>query len=260
MLIGLQTGFTEHSIAHLLPVLKQKGFTLIRIDGQHLSPDVLYARAKEVLDGGLRVLVIVRTASQIKALPPGCDVCLGNEPDIAANRWTVGDYTDQIFDATTEAEQVKARLWVGEVSNLNTRGLAFLSALPWPKISRHVGASFHRYPTGNGFDAAHRPAANRAQEVTMMRRIVGPRAFGISEVGYHTAPRPFAWLWSRRWTNAQVARFMARERAFWSNAGAAFCCAYQVNDGPDDTAEHRYGFRDLSGAWKPVTSTFTGRV
>jgi hypothetical protein len=113
------------------------------------------------------------------------------------------------------------------------------------------------------------PDANA--EVTRFLEIIGPkRAWAIGETGFHTAARPRSglagWLDRRlgrpapRWTDAEVAEFTLARFRFWADHGARFVVAFQLNDGPEDVAEHRFGWRTCgpqSGCpephvWKPV--------
>lgn len=251
MMRGLQAGFGGHTIAHELAELRRRHVEMVRVDAPDAAPVL------EVMAAGLRPLAIVRSVDVIARLPDGVDIELGNEPDIEANGWTVQTYAKAITLAAIRSKAIGARLWVGAVSNLNKRGFAFLASLPWDEIPLTVGVSVHRYPHGNDPRTPHPGFASRVQEVMTLRRLVGMRQFAVSEVGYHTDERKrFLWF-KQRWSDADVARHMAWERAFWTTAGAEFVVAYQLNDG-STVADGRYGFRRLDGTWKPVADAFFG--
>lgn len=91
-----------------------------------------------------------------------------------------------------------------------------------------------------------------------------PGRFGITEVGWHTAPQrkakkfPLCFLndhWS--WTDEDVARIAAAERTFWENEGADLLVWYQLNDGPNENYDQdRFGIRDIDGNPKPVSEVW----
>jgi hypothetical protein len=278
MRMGLQVGFGHLVGRDLLDKLRNAGFTLIRIDCQTNRDPAL---AQEVIDAGLQPLVIIRDADQIPLLPEGIDIEFGNEPDIEKFGWTKFNKADAAINETTyaavmrnapksfttsywgEAQRAIAAakdrnpLWIGVVSNLNARGFRFLSSGDWSNIPSWVGCSVHRYPDGNSPpEKAHLRGLlgkwwKRADEITELRKIVGSRPLGVSEIGYHTAYGV--------WKDGDVAKHMAWERQFFEDSKFDFAVGYQLNDGPADDQHHdsHFGFLDGKGTWKPVAPAWT---
>ena len=130
------------------------GWTGIRVDGQHATPEQCAQRVQQVTDAGLRCLLIVSDTNQLHHLPGGTEIEVRNEPDIGTNEQvSPGRYVDLASGCADLAGVLGlGRVWIGAVSNLNRRGLDYLSAVfgarVWPD---HVGCTVHRYPHG-GYD------------------------------------------------------------------------------------------------------------
>ena len=212
---------------------------------------------------GLRPLVVVMSIDEIDTWAEGLDLEFMNEPDGTVDvQMTPQLYAAHAYRFIHKCRQFHARPWVGVVSNTHAAGLEWLRQMllvlrPDPS----VGVTIHRYhpPGARGWWTPHVGASSRANEVTQFREIVGDRPWGISEFGYHTAPQiKVKWLpkwWpgnTWRWTDEQVAENVRQEWTFWAAQGAEFAVLYQINDGPTNTREDRYGIRYLDGAWKPV--------
>jgi hypothetical protein len=102
---------------------------------------------------------------------------------------------------------------------------------------------------------------HRSSGIRRLRELIGSRPWAVSEFGYHTSLRPHAnWLLGlfggrQRWTDADVARMVRWEWAFWQSAGAEFATLHRLDDGPSDAALDRYGIRRIDGSLKPVAWT-----
>ena len=261
MIRGLNAGFGE-PLAHELPALRDLGVQLVRTDCQQLDAPKTLARVIEIFHAGLIPLPIIGHVFQLHMLPHGTHVELRNEPDLEGPSPAV--YEGMVIQTARECERYGLTLWAGAVSNLHQRGLEYLAACRPDRWPASVRVSVHRYPHGDTPQTPHTTFTNRESEVNTLRRIITSqrkeRTWGVSEFGYHTANRAKTWeryLGIRRqWTDDQVAEFVAWEWAFWSEAGAAGACLYQLNDGPTSAAIDRYGIRTVDGAWKPVSTTF----
>ncbi len=155
-------------------------------------------------------------------------------------------------------------VWAGVISNLNTRGVQWLrEADPstWPD---GVGVSLHWYPHGSGPAVPHPGFRSRQAEVDALTAIVAGRPWAVTEFGYHTARRRVTrTVWGfevpvgyATWTDDEVAAHAAYEWQFWEAQGAVAAFWFQLNDGPTDHFEHKFGIRRVDGSWKPVAHTF----
>jgi hypothetical protein len=259
MKLGLQVCFGDLIGAGLLSELRAMGCQIIRIDTQR-SVDLAHiaAMAREVTDAGMEPCTIINDAALLAAIPDGQIVEFGNEPDLGAQfGWPdAAEYIRQAREAAT-LDAGRHRLFIGVISNLNTRGFRFLESMEWASIPAHVGCAFHRYPDGDSPQPAtpsrerrFRGPDHRDREVAELRRIVGDRPLILSEVGYHTA---------NGLSEDQQAAHMVWERAFWARHGIEIAVAYQINSGPDPReVQHQYGFRRIDGSWRPVAAAWFG--
>jgi len=247
MIRGLQ--IFPDAIPQDLPAIRAMGIRLVRLAHAGDRPDLVH----HVIDAGLRVLVTVDRADQIKAMPDRIDIELGNEPDIASNGWTVQRYIAEAAAAIPICEAKGCMFWAGAISNLHRKGFEFLRALPWQQAPAWCGCSIHRYPENTGPLMPHYGFASRAAEIAELRRIVGPRKLACSEVGYHDG---------KHWSEADVASAMRFERMFFEAQGFELISAYQLNDGPlgDLSDDGHYGFGRSDGTWKPVVAAWTSNI
>jgi hypothetical protein len=256
---GLHVGFGATVGSAVLDDLRLRGCQLVRAqaftdDFYPTSPEVTHQIAQEILDAGMRPLIIVRTPGQILDLPLGVDVEMGNEPDLQKFGWTPASYWRAVQDAIPIA-QGRNPLWVGVVSNLNSRGFRFLRTLPWSEIPSWVGVSVHRYPDPGGPHRSHMRDLfgfgrrwSRDDEVRELRAIVGPRGLAISELGYHVG--------AGGWTEAESAAHMEYERQFWARHGFAFAVAFQIASAPSTHYEANFGFQRVDSTWRPVADAW----
>lgn len=258
MIRGLVAGFGD-PLAHELPALKALGVQLIRTDCQKRDDETTAARTIEILDAGLVPLVIIRDVSQLALLPPGTNVELRNEPDLEGP--TADIYETLVFEMAAECQKLELHLWAGVVSNLNERGLRYLSDAHVDRWPISVNVSIHRYAHGDSNRTPHPGFRSRSHEVGALHSIIGMRTWGVSEFGFTTGNRANSWLdrllrRRRQWSDDQVAEMVEWEWVFWAEQGARGAALYQLNDGPTNATLDRYGIRRLDGSWKPVAATF----
>ena len=244
--VGVQTHFDALVGADTLNALKSLRFSMARIDAQASDDATTLAMADEAVAAGLRPLVIVRDGAQLDQLPDGIDAELRNEPDVNGPGPAV--YAQLVRETAEIARLRQQRLWVGAISNLNGRGLEYLRNLG--ELPADVGVSVHRYGDGT-FEHAHDGFADRDAEVAALRAIIGDRPFGVSEFGY--PKNRYGWgPFRRQITPERAALLLRQEIAFWARHGAAWSVIYQLNDGPTDSREDRYGIRAFDGTWRPA--------
>lgn len=262
MLKGLQT-FSWQDPA-LLADLKARGVDLVRLDLQRVADPGLYLEwIAQAQEAGLKPLCIVSDWKQIHGLPPGLLIELRNEvnlegPDPPA-------YALLLKHAADWADRGGHTLYAPAISNLDRKGLAYLRALgPLPT---NVHASVHYYAHGYARDP-HPGFASRDAEVAALKAIIGDRPFAVTETGYHVAAQPRYTDWRKnipgltvRWTEGQIAAFVAEDFAFWEHHGAEFVVIYQLADGESDTPIDRYGIRGKYADngqwyWKKVSEVF----
>ncbi|MGE0460888.1 MAG: hypothetical protein AB7Q16_05925 [Vicinamibacterales bacterium] len=279
MIRGLQAVFHGQPLGlDLLAELRAMGVEAIRADCQKLddghtlvTPERTAEVVREVTAAGLFCLATVYDPSQVALLQPGDHVEFRGEPDIG-HPGTYADtqpippdeYRRLLLEFHAAATARGLHVWAGVISNLNTRGLEWLAnARPdlWPA---DVGVAIHWYPHGDGPHVPHPGFRSRDHEVDVFQRVIGARPWIVSEFGYHTARRRVTRrIWGfdipvgyTRWTDGEVARHVSVEWAFWERRGAVGAALFQLNDGPLDTMEHRFGIRRVDGGWKPVADTF----
>jgi hypothetical protein len=255
MLYGVQTSFGQLIGSETYQQLAAFGYTMARIDAQACTPEEAALLAQEAVEAGLTPLVILQHPDQMRDLPEGTHVEVLNEPDITDV--SAGVYLVLML-AFAGAVRDGIHLWGPCVSNRNRRGLNYLHQIAHLFPAR-VGITLHSYQYGAYPYAPFPGAASRDDEVAQLTAIIGDRPFGISETGFHTCPMPtygdwrknLPWLTTRH-TDDHVADLLNWECAFWNRHGAAFCCIFQIDDGPTDTPEHRFGIRRVDGTWKPA--------
>lgn len=258
MVKGLQAGFGR-SIAHELPGLKALGVQLVRLDCKGLDATTTAALFQEPLAVGLIPFPVVSSIQQLTKLPAGAHVELLNEPDIFGPSASAYAGLVSIFDE--ECARRSITLHAGAISNLNDRGFRFLreaKAGSWPA---RVHASIHWYPHGDWPETPHPGYRSRNHEIEVLLGIIGSRPWGVTEWGFHTAPRKGAWWdWRKKaWTDQQVAEFVGGPWgwSYWDAVGAGGAVLYQHVDGPNpNDPDHRYGIMRQDRTWKPVAATF----
>lgn len=284
---GLQSGFGYPIGAETMRRVAGFSFERCRIG---LKPDrsmsdadkvaMLAACADEVRAVGLTPLVMI-AANEAEAVPVRSDVEIyaptpdysqgGSEPDLRPDV-TASSMAAAVAAAMPVLRARECRVWTGCASNPSINGRAFLSRLFGDAaMPADVHLTCHRYspPRARDNRVAWAPFATRAEEIAALKAIAGPRRrIAITEWGYHTAWQPkfggdvgrwLAALWPAlfafRFTDADVARFVAQDLAEYWAQGVTFCCYYQINDGVSGEAIDRFGMRRQpweQQEWKPA--------
>jgi hypothetical protein len=262
MIRGLQAGFGSPIGDETLADLRRLGVVLLRLDCQHQSPEQVLALQTEASNHGFFTLLIVSQPQEVTMLPSGSQVEVENEPDLADTPPEA--YVEKVKAICEVATPMGITVWAPVVSNLNERGLEYLASV-MPMMPPEVKISVHRYPHDTFFrdgpKVPHDKFASREEEIATLRILIGDRAWGVSEFGYHTAPRKKSVgnipIRVRQWTDFQVHQHVQWEWAFWERMDAEFAILYQINDGVDpNVANDRYGIRRVDGSWKSVAATF----
>lgn len=268
--MGLQTGFGAPRGAETMRAIAAIGCELCRIQLHHpgtnrrLTTGEAEAVIGEVIDAGLAPYVIIREAAQIKQVPRGVKLELGNEPEDPGNGWTITRYWQEA-QACIRLADGRNPLAIGVVGNLRVTppwerpsGLTWLAQIPWAEVPGWVMCSHHWYPDDARPHDSHVRAwyglgkrQTRDADIAMLRQIVGDRPLGLSETGWWDCPGLRG--------EGEVAAWYAEERAFWASQDYECAIAYQIDSAPppDDVAawrpEHGYGFREVESisAWKP---------
>lgn len=266
---GLQAGFGHPLGAETLAALRDLGVQLVRLDCKGLSDEVTRALVAEVADAGLVPYPIVSTAAQVELLPAGVNCELLNEPDL--NGPTPQEYERLVGYVAKKCEALGLHLWAGCVSNFNARGFRYLREAHVERWPAGVNVSIHFYPHGDSNRTPHPGFDSRQHEVEELKKVIGTRAWGVSEFGFHQAARSRSWIDrllripNYPWTDAQVAEMVDLEWDFWARVGAVGAVLYQINDGPSSTSARpqaldTFGIRRLDGSFKPVASTFRRQI
>ncbi len=265
---GLQRWLCAEGDDDTLYTLRQLGCDGIRYDAQlRTTSKEVAVVADRALKYGLTPLVIVKDDWQIADLPAGAHVEVRNEPNLDTNeKLSPQEYAiiahRCVAAAQRRSEELKSLMpvWVGAVGNLAPPDLSYMKMLFSDRIKHslstlppEVGVSIHRYPEGTSPSKPHKPFLSREHEVETFRKIIGSRSFGISEVGYHTAPNENG---DPALNDDDVLDRLRYEFDFWAAQGAKFCTIYQVTDGPDDTPINRFGIRRVDGTWKRSAEIF----
>ena len=265
MMPGLQTHIRGGIDPAVLREVRALGFERARIDGQRCSPEDVNRWVRDVQQAGLAPLVTLWDAAQISALDPTLgplDIELRNEPNLEGPDPMI--YRGLLAYVLPAVVAGGHRLWAPAISNLDRKGFAYLRACgPLPA---GVNVSVHWYPHGNRPERPHPGFESRYIEVSTLLNIIGEdRSWGVSEFGYHSAARRSTESWlekqlgvTHRWSDEEVAAHVHHEWRFWREAGASFACLFQLNDGPEDNKEHRFGIRRLDGTWKPAAYSLQG--
>lgn len=188
---------------------------------------------------------------------------VGNEPDITDQFSEDPDAFAAYYSMlSTKAVQIcpelERRCVVGGVSNLRKKGgFKYLrKLLEDGKVNSNAVVGLHPYrPEAAAWDPFD-DWARLNDAVWELRQRLDGRRFTVTEMGWHTAEQRRRKLFGRgdafRWTDGDVRNFYLWERDFWLKEGAPTFTWYQLNDGPEDTSEQRFGIRFADGTWKPV--------
>lgn len=254
MIKGIQTGFWQPP--ERLRDLYGFGWRMLRLDYQPSVEQAAQCIADARAAGFEHILLLVKDPADIpklRMLVQGPLKISGpNEPDLEVRSGFLGlfrrpsvsiaQYGAWLAAAAPACQAAGYECWAPVISNLNNRGLKYLSDL-WPTLAKYpsVGIDVHRYAPGNDAHAPQEGSATRAGEIARLKAIIGTRKWGVSEFGYASPPN----------TETQQVNLWGDEFAFWEKTDAQYVIAYQVPRSPTD----QYGVLDDS-RWLPAARIF----
>ncbi len=175
--------------------------------------------------------------------PPPFAIEVGNEwdqsvdPDEACYAW------EQVAKMAPPAVTIVT----AGITSLSSDSLSWLrkASLFW---SPDLVCGFHGY-TGSTLNEG-----NRRSELQQLRSIIGVREAWNTETGWHMASKtkPFPLCWSKApgLSEEQVLANLTADVRIHAEYGVETYTVYQLNDGPRDAPEDRYGIRATDGRWK----------
>jgi hypothetical protein len=183
-----------------------------------------------------------------------------NEPDVApewqSNPAALADVVRRIYVAVPDFPVV-----TGGITSTSDRGLSYIERLVAAGLPPDVIIGYHSYRTTRTPETPLAGFASREAEFDRLRLAAAGRRLWNTEVGWHTAPFsvskgfPLCFVKeTKRWTDQDVAGFLAAELELNAAFGAEIMTVYQLNDGPSDTPENRFGIRRQDGSLKPSAS------
>jgi len=179
---------------------------------------------------------------------------IGNEPDLAHPDYA--NYPEDFAEAVLQcynaacAGGFRGSLISGGISNLNERGFSYLARmLNTNRIPPDAIIGFHRYPeSGRLHLAPHQGYHSREDEWEMLMDLTKGYTVACTEFGYST----FTEERGHTRTDQEVAVSIPWDLNFYAHRSTSLAAVYQLNDGPEDNVEGRYGIRTFEGTWKPV--------
>lgn len=270
----LNAGFGSPLGQETLALISNLGFRGVR---QDLPPDQEVALIAEFAPGnghGLRPLFLVNGGKMVEG--PGAagrraahvarlmrdinvegEIEVGNEPNISPR------YGDRPQDVTTsvleadeaiKAEGLAARLVLGGIMNTDRGGQDYLREM-LERAPRDVIVGYHTY---RQHTAPHEPSkgfATRGAEFRQLQDIVGGREMWNTEIGWHTAKEKKGWFGKPKGlTDEEVLGNLQAEAVYNARAGATVFTVFQLNDGPGDHYESKFGIRTVSQVLKPSST------
>jgi hypothetical protein len=197
--------------------------------------------------------------------PPALEI--GNEPDLAHHHWkrnpeSLAEAFTECFETVREFSEA-APVLTPSVSNLNVRGLSYLSRMLERGLPAGAAVAVHRYPNGQSPSDPHYPFPDRREEIAALLSIAGDRDVWVTETGRSEGPgwiRRFFFQKIEFWlTEQQVADYMEAELRLWADFPKVKAVVwYQLNSGADRGNElNNYGIRRVDGTFKPVAERFS---
>jgi hypothetical protein len=227
------------------------GVALSFRNGENPSPEALAQFARQVASAAIR-------------LGLRCVIEIGNEPTITAvYKEDPSRYARAVRECSKAMWEVAPGLSVaaGSVHDLTPDSQEYLKDVINYGIPERTIVAVHPYRMGNRPWDGEADGTGIRAKVDWLRSIWSGE-IAVSEMGWHTAERSekaglFGLCPRRvRWNDEQVAEFWRWELDFWRKAGARFVVVFQLNDGPNDEMEHRFGIRYFDGTPKPVAGVF----
>lgn len=186
---------------------------------------------------------------------------IGNEPDLAHPDYAEHpeDFAEAIRQCheTARGQGFFGPIVSGGISNLNERGFQYLADLMATGVLPHdMIIGFHRYPeSGRLHLAPHQGFYSREEEWELLKDLTHPYQVACTEFGYST----FTEQRGHTRTDAEVAMSVLWDLRFYEERSTTLAAVYQLNDGPTDDAESRYGVRAFDGTWKLVAEAIRQR-
>lgn len=239
---GLQTHFNLPIGVDLLREVRSLGWETARIDG--MEGHSIEPMISETVEAGLEPFVIVDSIEELARVPAGLDAEWTNELD--------GDVTPSFYRRTLDraagvAASLGIRLWAPCISNLDFDSLWWMRLVRgsgWPKGLHGISAhSYGPFP--------HDGFRSREDEVRQFKQLIDGKPYRITECGLASTEGV---------SEEEQADFLIREFEFWTAQGAEAAYWFQLNDGPTDHPEHRFGIRRFDGSWKPNAGVFAPEV
>ncbi len=178
------------------------------------------------------------------------EIEIGNEPNIAQDRYRHHpEYFGISFNIARgildkDSRLTEQRLIVGGIMTTDKKGLDYLEkvvrGLP-PKC--HIG--YHTYRSTTAPNVPMKGFSQREDEFARLRGIAGGRELWNTEIGWHTAESKTGLFGCNKiqYSNETVYDYLRQEADYNRNAGAKAFTVFQLNDGPTDHYENRFGIR-----------------
>lgn len=279
MQLYLNAGFGEPLGVQFLKTLPRRGFVGIRQDipnsavaepllreiaDAHLHPVLLIGGGKmnsspSTIAMLAEYVALIAQRLGLTGRKPALEI--GNEPDIAPG---YADHPEQFAEAVCLAhERVQAvsdRFLVvtGGISTTGRANLDYLKRAIEYGLPEDVVIGYHTYRTTRQPQEPLKGFLSRDAEFAELKRIAGGREIWNTEIGWHTAQSTIRFgpmkMCKRKiqFSDEQVADFAEREVHLNAAYGSLGLVWFQLNDGPTDNYEDRFGIRRLDGTWKPV--------
>jgi hypothetical protein len=184
------------------------------------------------------------------------EIEIGNEPNIArepyrSNPRLLATSIQVAWDVMQRDRRIRdTRLVIGGIMNTDEGGLAYLEALLSTGVPGPVIIGFHTYRTTT---TPHKPSkgfSSRSAEFHRLQALAGGRRLWNTEIGWHTAPSKVGcWPFTKKvqWSDAEVYDHLMDEASYNEAAGVEVMTIFQLNDGPGNGYEDRFGIRDYGG-------------
>lgn len=263
MIFVLNAGFGSLIGRDDLALIKGLGFGAIRQDFRSVTDGYL---AREIAEAGLGLVAVLDPATWSEGFPQLVreihDVMgvyavyeIGNELD---GKQTPSAYAHSFYACEHWIRMIApdAEVLTAGIRNTGQDPLEWLRrVLSTGLVSQQAGVGYHTYratPPGVPYEGFER----REDEFEALRRIAGGRKHYCTEIGWSTAPRKAsgcAGWFGKRWSynDDQVAEFLDYELRLNRDQGAECFTIFQLNDGPVNDNEGRFGIRKLTGELKP---------